>query len=90
MVEAFIVSDRDKGVEFLMVKLVLKLDVGIGDGGELGCEVGLLDAAIDCKGLGVDANIGDLIVMGATLKEMVCGALGRPFLQCIGSALVYG
>ena len=51
MVEAFVVCDKDEGVEVLATKLVLEANIVTGNGGEPGSEGGQLDVAVDSEDL---------------------------------------
>ena len=70
VIEAFVVGDRDKGIEVLAWKLVLEADIGTGNGGELGSEGGQLDVAVDSEDLVAVTDIGDLIVVGDVKKKL--------------------
>ena len=70
MFEVVVVGDGDEGVEVLTGELVLEGEVlrgGVADGGELGEEGGELDGAVDGEDLGVAADVGELVVVGAGL-----------------------
>ena len=51
VVEAFVVCDKDEGVEVLATKLVLEANIVTGNGGEPGSEGGQLDVVVDSKDL---------------------------------------
>ena len=85
VIEAFVVGDRDKGIEVLAWKLVLEADIGTGNGGELGSEGGQLDVAVDSEDLVAVTDIGDLIVVGDVKKKL--GVLTMHW-QCISVWIV--
>ena len=70
VVKVVVVGDGDESVEVFAGELVLEGEVlwrGVAEGGELGEEGGELNGAVDGEDLGVAADVGELIVVGAGL-----------------------